>query len=78
MKKNFYFTFGSAETFPYSRGQFVMVKAENMKDAAEKFKAKYPCRIPGILNCASYYPENVFNEFRDEYYKGVEPAEVIE
>lgn len=76
--KNYYFTFGSDERFPFTRGQFVLVKAGSMKEAAEKYKAKHPCRIPGILNCASYYPESVFNEFRDEYYKGVEPAEVIE
>lgn len=76
--KNFYFTFGSAEEFPYERGQFVLVKAKNMREAIQKYKEKHPCRTPGLLNCADYYPERIFNSFRDKYYKGVEPAEVIE
>lgn len=75
---NYYFTFGSAPYFPYQRGQYVVVKARNLGEAKRKYKEKHPNRLPNTLNCACCYTEEVFNTFRDKYYKDVEPAEVIE
>lgn len=52
--KSFYFTFGTHPGFPYRLG-WVEVKALDMREACEKFRAKYPDRTPGLLNCAFCY-----------------------
>lgn len=72
-----FFTFGSSNRFPYTRGQYVVAEGKDRRDAIRKFREKYPDKTPGVLNCADYYSEQQFNSFRDEYYKGVEPAEII-
>ena len=72
-----YFTYGSAEYYPYDRGQYVKAVGTDRHDAIRKYRAKHPDRIKGIVNCADYYTEEQFNEFRDRWYKGVGPAEVI-
>ena len=61
--KNFYFTFGSSEEFPYTRGQYLIVKAQDIKEAAKKYKKKYPSRYnENILNCADYYSQKAWDE----------------
>lgn len=55
----FYFTFGSSKQFPY-HGGWVKVMADNIYDAREKFKAHYPNRTPGSLNCADNYNSGQF------------------
>lgn len=76
---NYYFTFGSDSRFPFERGEYVLVKANDSNEACQKFKTKYPNR-PGsmLINCAGIYTEKQFDKFRDLYYAGVEPADTIE
>ena len=77
--KIYYFTFGSSEEFPYTREQYIIVKAQDIREAAKKYKKKYPSRYnENILNCADYYSQKAWDERVKEYYKGVEPVEVIE
>lgn len=74
----FYFTFGSDERYPYGPNDYVEVEAENGTDACELFRVIHPNR-PGsdCLNCAFIYSEDTFNKFRDKYYNGIEPVEII-
>lgn len=51
---SYYYTFGSDPQFPYYRG-WVEVRARSWSEAHEKFRAKFPDRNPGILNCAFFY-----------------------
>lgn len=51
---SYYFTFGTDERYPY-QGGYVEIEAECMKEAQAIFRAHYPDRTPGILNCADYY-----------------------
>lgn len=76
---NYYFTFGSDPRFPFKRGEYVLVKANDGNEACQKFKSKYPNR-PGspFINCAGIYTEEEFNKFRDVYYVEAEPADTIE
>lgn len=77
---NFYFTFGSHPEFPYGREDFVQVIAPTMRDAARIFRDHHPDRAssPGLLNCSDLYTEEMFNKFRNEYYRGREPVEILE
>ena len=79
MLQNFYFTFGSDPLYPYGAKDSVLVRAESLTEALEKYKARHPNR-PGssAINCAFWYSEEELARFRDRYYKGVEPAEIIE
>lgn len=58
--KKFFYTFGSDERFPFCGG-WVEIEAENIKQANAIFRACYPDREPGILNCSDYYTEAQFN-----------------
>ena len=57
---NFYFTFGSDETFPF-KGGWVVVKASSFEEAVEKFKKRYG-HENGPVNCAFIYPEDEFKK----------------
>lgn len=74
--KNFYFTFGTDPQFPFGPNEIVMVKAANRNMAMRMFDKKYPGQR-GIVNCAFCYPEEEFDTFRDEFYKGVQPSDSI-
>lgn len=76
---NFYFTFGSHPAFPYGRDDFVQVIAPTIRDAAGIFRKHHPDRpeSPGILNCSDLYTEDQFNRFREKYWPGKEPIEVL-
>lgn len=77
--KSFYFTCGSAKQFPYGRGQYVVVKAQDIREAARKYKRKYPNpHDDEVLNCADYYSQQAWDERIKQYYGDTEPAEVIE
>ncbi|GEM_PF-6723621 len=52
----YYFSFGTAEYFPYQGGH-VIVKARSRYEATEKFRKKYPDYQPGFLNCSFVYDE---------------------
>lgn len=58
----YYFTFGTDPRYPY-QGGWVEVEAENARIAIAVFNAVHPPREGSkLMNCCSYYPENVFNE----------------
>ena len=46
---------------PILRGGWVEVTADSMKQAHALFRACYPDKTPGILNCSDYYTEQQFN-----------------
>lgn len=74
----YYFTFGSNPLFPYGINDYVLVYAENRNAACDKFSAKYPNRPKsGCINCAFVYSKEEFDKFRDRFYKGVNPIDVI-
>ena len=77
-KIRLYFTFGSDPAFPYGRDDYVVVEAYTIEQAIALFQMIHPNR-PGshCVNCAAWYFEDRFNEFRDKYYPGVAPAEII-
>ena len=56
MVHTYYYTFGSSTDYPHQTG-WVEVKALTWEEAHKKFEAAYPCRRPGILNCAFFYEE---------------------
>lgn len=76
---NFYFTFGTAEQYPYTIGQYLIVKARDIREAAQKYKRKYPNpHDDTVLNCADYYGQEEWDGYVKEYYEGTEPTEIIE
>ena len=75
---SFYFTFGSDEKFPYTRGQYLVVKAYDINDAAAKFRSKYPNPEDNtVLNCADYYTQQEWDKRVKGFYKNEEPQEII-
>ena len=71
---NYYYTFGTAKHFPFSKYDFVKVTAENALAADEMFRSIYPDNTPGIINCAFVYEENEFEKIKNKYYKNQLPA----
>ena len=77
--QNFYFTFGTAKQYPYTIGQYLIVKAQDIREAARKYKRKYPNPYDDeVLNCADYYGQKEWDEYVKGYYEGTEPVEIIE
>lgn len=77
--QNFYFTFGTAKQYPYTIGQYLIVKAQDIREAARKYQRKYPNPHDNeVLNCADYYGQKEWDEYVKGYYEGTEPVEVIE
>lgn len=76
---NFYFTFGSHEGYPFQNG-YIIVRANNKREAGLKFAAKYPNPYrDGVLNCSFYYSAAQWAwVLADGHYAGQEPYEVIE
>lgn len=72
------FTFGSDPRYPFGPNDYVEIEAEDINQACLLFQAVHPNR-PGsdCVNCAFFYSEQKFNEFRDLHYRGVEPIETI-
>lgn len=75
-KNRYYFTFGSHEGFPY-QNTYLVVVAENINSAIEKFREKHKDRTPGFINCSFYYTEEQWNRDCAKFYTG-KPAEIIE
>lgn len=76
---NFYFTFGTAPQYPYTTGQYLIAKARDIREAAQKYKRKYPNpHDDAVLNCADYYGQEEWDGYVKKYYEGTEPAEIIE
>lgn len=76
--QNFYFTFGSSKQYPFERGQYVVVKATDVKKAVKKFMEKYPHpACENTVNCAFYYSQSEWDSYAKAHYENVEPSEVI-
>ncbi len=77
--KKFFFTFGTDPRFPFGIGEFVEVRADTIEQAAQKFKAAFPCR-PGstLLNCAFFYGEEQWRPIWTESYGRKPPIVVID
>lgn len=58
---NFYFTYGTAEYYPFCGG-WTRVTAPSKRLAIEKFREIHSDKIPGVLNCADYYCEGDMKE----------------
>lgn len=73
---NYYFTFGSDPKFPFYKG-YLIVKAESINVACDKFEKKYPGSLPYTINCSAYYTEDrrryeaALNAITDEEKKKV-------
>lgn len=77
--QSFYFTFGTAKKYPYTIGQYLIVKAQDIREAARKYKKKYPNPHDNeVLNCADYYGQKEWDEYVKKYYEGTKPVEIIE
>lgn len=76
--QNYYFTFGSSPLYPFGRDDYVMVTAPDMRTAVEIFQKHHPNR-PGsnLVNCSDWYTEDAFNAFRDKFYSGRGPIEIL-
>lgn len=74
--KNYYFTFGSHEMFPY-KNTYLIVKADNRTVAIEKFREKYPDKNNNCVNCAFIYDEEEWEKSLNKTTYG-EPAEIID
>lgn len=75
--KNFYYTFGSDPQYPFGKNDYVVVEAVDICMANAMFMHKHPGPHEDIVNCAFFYPEEKFYDFRDKYYADVQPIEVI-
>lgn len=64
-KKNFFYTFGSDSGFPFQNG-WVVIKAKSLTEAHDIFMRHFPCREPGVLNCAFYYTEEAWKRMDPE------------
>ena len=79
--KNYYFTFGTDPQYPYGINDYVLIRAENIRDAQLLFKERHPNR-PGTdcLNYAFSYSEKEFigDGILGRFYGNREPVEIIE
>lgn len=74
--QSFYYTFGTAEQFPHKRG-WVEIRAEDRACADKLFRAHYPDKHPGILNCAFVYDKEQFDRLQEEVYKNLSAEERV-
>ena len=76
---NMYFTYGSAEQFPYGRSDYVMVKGANSDDCIKAYRKIHPDVNEGLINCSDYYTEDRWeNDVYKEFYFPKAPIETIE
>lgn len=54
-----FYTFGTDRRYPY-QGGWVAVEEPTVEATHRIFRAFYPDRVPGVLNCADYYTEEEF------------------
>lgn len=62
---NYYLTFGSDPKFPFYKG-YLIVKAESINVACDKFDKKYPGRLPYTINCSAYYTEEQWKNIKHD------------
>lgn len=60
MNKNYYFTFGTYENFPF-KGGWIIINAPNVVAAKEIFCRYFPSDS-GLLNCSFVYDEKEFKK----------------
>ena len=75
-KQNYYFTFGSSKQFPFQNG-YIIVEANDIKQAIALFRAYYPDRNEQIVNCSDFYSEDEWNEHVKTYYASRKPKAII-
>ena len=75
---NTYFTFGSDPDYPYERGDYVLIRAQDIYEAVKVFNAIHPKR-PGsnCVNCAEIYTQEQWLHMVRQYYGGRDPVEEI-
>ena len=59
-RETFYFSFGTAEFFPFKQG-WVEVRADDREEACEMFSSHFP-RRDGLLNCSFVYSESEWKQ----------------
>jgi len=59
--KKYYFTFGTADYFPF-KGGWVEVIADSRQEAIEIYNSNYPQFHEGTINCAFVYDQDVFEK----------------
>lgn len=57
----YYFTFGSAEYFPFKYG-YVIIEAPNRSIACKVFRSHFPDAHEGYLNCSFVYDKGEFSK----------------
>lgn len=72
---NFYFTFGSDESYPYPN-RYLIVQAFSYHKALCAFREKYPDRTENVLHCAFVYTQEEWDR-AESAMKEAEPAEII-
>jgi len=72
-----YFTYGSDPSYPFTRGEYVMVLASSYEEAVYKYQKKYPNKVAETVNAAFIYSNAEWLRISAEYYDGVSPADVI-
>lgn len=80
LEKEYFFTFGSDEKFPFGRNDYVKVIAENRLQAVKLFQTFFPNRAGSdCVNCADYYNANEwYARVYPNYYKGTEPIVALD
>nr|DAN14808.1 MAG TPA: hypothetical protein [Caudoviricetes sp.] len=77
MKKNrYFFTFGSSDKLPFNNS-YLIVKAENIRQAVSLFRVYFPDRTDGFVNCSDYYTEADWENDVKKYYKDCKPKAII-
>lgn len=74
-----YFSFGSAEQYPY-KDSYLVVYGTGYEDCVEKFRKRYPDKKENTLNCAFVYVKSVWDAMaakEENAWCRKPPAEVI-
>lgn len=61
MIKNYYFTYGTWENYPY-QGGWTKIEAPNRSVAVAIFRAYHPDKTEGVVNCCDIYEEEQFHK----------------
>lgn len=67
-----YFTFGSAETFPY-QNTYLIIEGVSQEDCMTDFRRRYPDITEGVLNCAFAYSQEEWEKVKGRF-DGIEPV----
>lgn len=73
--ENYYFTFGSDESYPYPN-RYLIVQAFSYHKAICAFREKYPDHTENTIHCAFIYTQDEWERVCAEL-QAQEPAEII-